>query len=162
MVQDPEDVNKLMAGSAKVRIPHFITCYITRLMIPHQVEFIGPLVWVVSVTIIRASIIVLYIRIFPIRTFRRVCYSILVINLAFCLSTNLSEFLICRPVSYRWDRSIRGGTCGHQQSLTLFLGVVNLLLDVCLVLMPMPILWGLKMGTGRKVALSGIFGIGIV
>lgn len=41
-------------------------------------------------------------------------------------------------------------------------GVVNIVLDVSLVVLPMPILWSLRMATAKKVALSFIFGLGIL
>ena len=120
------------------------------------------IIWVTSVTFIRASVVFLYIRIFPTRIFRRICYSVLVANIVFFTSTVLADCLICRPISYRWDRVTRGtGYCGHEKPLDLYIGIVNLLLDVTTVVLPMPILWGLKMDTGKKVKLSGMFGLGI-
>ena len=88
------------------------------------------------------------------------CYSILAINSAFGLSVVLADCLICRPITYRWNRSIQGGTCGNLEALDVLTGTFNLLLDICLVVMPMPILWGLKMSMSKKIALTGIFGIG--
>lgn len=121
------------------------------------------LIWVTSVTSIRASITFLYIHIFFTPRFRRICYSVLVINLFFFIGTVLADCLICQPISYRWDRFIGGtGSCGNQKSLDLFLGIFNLFLDVTAVVLPMPVLWGLKMNVRNKVMLSGMFGMGIV
>ena len=120
------------------------------------------IIWVTSVTFIRASVVFLYIRLFPIRIFRRICYSVLVANLVFFISTVLADCLICRPISYRWNQVIEGtGYCGHEKPLDLYIGIVNLLLDVTAVVLPMPVLWGLKMDMGNKVKLSGMFGLGI-
>ena len=57
-----------------------------------------------------------------------------------------------------------GGTghCGHQKSLDLFIGIFNVILDVAVVVLPMPVLWGLKMAVGQKIMLSGMFGMGTV
>ena len=55
-----------------------------------------------------------------------------------------------------------GGSCGDQKMLDIFIGIVNLLQDVVVVVLPMPILWGLQMARSKKVALSCIFGIGIM
>ena len=120
------------------------------------------MLWAVSVFLIRASVLVLYIRIFRTRSFRITCYVVHGINFAFFISTILSSALICRPLSYRWDKSIPGGKCGDQKSLDLFIGIVNLLLDICIVVLPMPVLWGLQMVISKKLMLSGMFGLGIV
>ena len=83
-------------------------------------------------------------------------------NLAFFVSTILSSVLICRPFAYNWNKLIPGGTCGNEKSLDLYLGIFNLLLDVCVVVLPMPVLWGLQMAFNKKLMLSGMFGLGIV
>ena len=120
------------------------------------------IIWVASVTFIRASIVFLYIHIFPTRVFRRICYMVLVANLVFFVSTVLADCLICKPISYRWDRVVGGtGSCGNEKSLDLFIGIFNLILDVIAVVLPMPVLWGLKLDIAKKVKLSGMFGMGI-
>ena len=53
------------------------------------------------------------------------------------------------------------GSCGTEKPLDLYIGVSNLILDVAAVALPMPVLWGLKMNVGKKVMLSGMFGMGI-
>ena len=54
------------------------------------------------------------------------------------------------------------GHCGDQKSLDLFISIFNLVLDITAVVLPMPILWGLKMAVAKKVMLSGMFGMGTV
>lgn len=110
---------------------------------------------------IRASVISLYLQLFPVRPFRMACYAALALNMAFLISMVIADCLICQPIAYRWDYTIKDGHCGNQKPFDLFVAVVNLLLDALAVVFPMPILWGLQMATGRKIALSGIFGMGI-
>ena len=110
-------------------------------------------------TLIRASVIFLYLYIFCIKAFRLACYGVLTINLAYFTATVLACCLICRPFAFNWDLSLHG-TCGDQKSLDLFIGVFNLLMDIVTVALPMPVLWGLQMPVGRKVAISGLFALG--
>ena len=124
-----------------------------------QALLAGLLLWIVAVTLIRASVIFLYIRIFCKRPFRIACYVALAVNLAFATASVLACCLICRPFAYNWDRSLHG-SCGNSKSLDLFLGVFNLLLDVTTVALPLPVLWNLQMRTGRKIALSILFSMG--
>ncbi|KAM0802269.1 hypothetical protein BDR22DRAFT_971347 [Usnea florida] len=120
---------------------------------------VGQLLWIAAVTLIRASVIFLYIYIFCIKAFRLACYGVLTINLAYFTATVLACCLICRPFAFNWDQSLHG-TCGDQKSLDLFIGVFNLLMDIVTVALPMPVLWGLQMPVGRKVAISGLFALG--
>ena len=89
------------------------------------------------------------------------CYVVLAINILFLASIILTTCLLCRPIAYRWNKTIEGGTCGEQKSFDMFVAVFNLLLDVTTVVLPMPILWGLQMAFGKKIALTLMFGMGI-
>ncbi|CAF9935153.1 hypothetical protein IMSHALPRED_010126 [Imshaugia aleurites] len=129
-------------------------------MVQYKVRLVGQLLWVTAVTFVRASVIFLYIRIFCTRPFRIACYGVLATNLAYFTATVLACGLICRPFAYNWDQSMHG-TCGDQKSLDLFIGVFNLLMDITTVALPLPVLWGLQMPTARKLALSGLFSMGM-
>lgn len=127
-----------------------------------QLLFLSPILWVTAVTTIRAAIICLYIHLFPTRSFLIASYTALAVNLVFGASAVTADCLICRPITYRWAPSMVDGSCGDQESLDMYIAILNLLQDVVVVVLPMPILWGLQMARGRKVALSCIFGIGIM
>ena len=124
-----------------------------------QAVLVGILLWITGVTLIRASVIFLYIHIFCTKPFRIACYGILTVNLVYFTATTLACFLICQPFAFNWNHSLHG-SCGNQKSFDLLIGVFNLLLDVTTVMLPMPVLWGLQMPTKRKVALSGLFSMG--
>lgn len=130
-------------------------------ILQYKALLVGQLLWITAVTFIRASVIFLYIRIFCTEACRIACYGMLAINLAYFSATVLACCLICRPFAYTWDQSIHG-TCGDQKSLDLFIGVFNFLMDIATVALPLPVLWGLQMPTGRKVALSGMFSMGTI
>ena len=129
---------------------------------PQTALLVGQVTWAVAVTLIRASVLALYVRIFRTKSFRMTCYVVHGINMLFGAVTVLGACLICDPISFQWHRSIPGGHCGDQKSLDLFIGVFNLLMDVTVVVLPMPVLWGLQMAVGKKFTLSGIFGLGIM
>ena len=113
-------------------------------------------------TTIRAAIIFLYISIFPLRPYTITCYAILGVNVAFGASAIIADCLICQPIGYRWGVTTAGGSCGNQKALDLDIAIINLLLDVVVVVLPMPVLWGLPLEKGKKAALTCMFGIGIM
>ena len=123
---------------------------------------IGEISWAAAVFFDRTSILALYIRIFRTKSFRMTCWAVIGINTAFFIATVLGATLICRPIALIWDHSIHAGWCGDQKSLDIFIGVFNLVMDVTVILLPMPVLWGLQMAVGKKLVLSGIFAVGIV
>ena len=80
--------------------------------------------------------------------------------MVFAISVLLAQLLICRPLSYFWDQPT-DGSCGNSRSFYIFIAVFNLITDIIIFVLPLPILWRLQMARGRKLAQSGIFGIGI-
>ena len=121
---------------------------------------VGELLWVISVTFIRASVLALYIRIFRTPSFRTACYVIHGFNLAFFVAVVLACFLICRPFAFLWNQSIHG-SCGDQKSLDMFIGVFNLLMDLTTVSLPMPVVWGLQMPMKLKLSIICMFSVGV-
>ena len=125
-----------------------------------QLNFIIPLLWITAVTLIRFSVILLYIRIFATRSFRLSCYVILILNITFFIATFLSYVLSAIPVGCHWSDTIDCSSTLDAKSIDLPVAVFNLLLDVTVVVLPMPVLWGLQMAVGKKATLSGMFGLG--
>lgn len=86
-------------------------------------------------------------------------YVAMTLTAAYIITIILETLLICRPFAYFWDKSIHG-TCGNEVITYLTAGIFNLIIDVIIVILPMPMLWGLQMPMAKKIALTGIFGIG--
>ena len=127
-----------------------------------QLMFLSPILWVIAVTTIRAAIIFLYVQIFPTRLFRNVCYAALAANVAFGTTAVIADCFICQPIRYRWAPSVVHGSCGDQKSLDMYIAILNLLQDIIVVVLPIPILWRLQMARSKKMGLIGIFGVGIM
>lgn len=113
-------------------------------------------------TTIRAAIILLYTQLFTYRTFSLISYTILAVNVTFGVSAIIANCLICRPIQYRWSPNIVTGICGDVKALDLDTAILNLLHDVVLVVLPIPILWRLQLASTKKVILICTFGIGIM
>lgn len=129
-------------------------------MVSTQAIVVGQLLWVTSVTFIRASVIFLYIFLFRTTAFRISCYVVQAFNLAYFLAVVPAACLICRPFALFWDPSLKG-SCGNQKSFDMFMGIFNLVLDVTTVTLPMPVLWGLQLKLGKRIATCGMFSMGI-
>ena len=126
-----------------------------------QLNFILQTLWAIAVALIRSSIIFLYIRIFPARSFRFTCYAILTLNCTFSLGAVLTVWLICVPIGCMYSTSICD-SCGSVGLYNLLNTTISLLLDITVVFLPTPVLWGLQMPVKKKVMISGMFGLGIL
>lgn len=144
-------------------VPGTTTVKVQALIVFTQAMLVGEILWVTAVFFVRASVLQLYIHLFySTKPFRLTCYVVHAVNFGYASATVMAACLVCRPIAYAWDPTIPGGSCGDQKSLDLFIGVFNLLMDVAVVILPMPVLWGLQMGVQKKIVLSAIFGMGIV
>ena len=84
-----------------------------------------------------------------------------VLSLAYFVSVVLESFLFCRPVAYNWNKSI-DGTCKDPSLGYLLAAITNLLIDVIIVFLPLPLLWKLQMQLTKKIAITGMFSLGLV
>ena len=90
-----------------------------------------------------------------------ICWIIAVINIASLIAVIVSTCSICRPYSYSFVKT-SGGYCGNLPSFEHYTAIWNLIADTIIVILPMPMLWGLQMQTKKKVGLSIVFGIGLM
>jgi hypothetical protein len=120
------------------------------------------IVWNTSVCLVRVSMLLFYIQLFRISNWRIVFWIFVALNVSSLTSIICSTLLVCRPLAYSYDKSIAGGHCGDILKLQLFTAIWNLLMDVAIVVLPMPIVWTLKMRTKKKVGVSLMFGMGFV
>ncbi|KAM0798209.1 hypothetical protein BDR22DRAFT_399277 [Usnea florida] len=121
---------------------------------------VGETFWGFSNLAIKISILHLFIELFWIRPMRIACYVIM--GLATCLwaLVILSAFFMCRPLAYNWDQSIKG-VCGDSRASLLAQAVMNLCIDISVVIIPIPVLWGLQMQLAKKLGIYFMFSVGI-
>jgi hypothetical protein len=118
------------------------------------------MLWLALVTLIKLSALDLYAKIFR----NPIFVTVTRIVFAICASAGIAfifvRALICRPVAMNWDFTIPGGTCGNLHTMYLALASIDLILDLMVVFLPMPVVWNLQMALSKKIAISGIFGLG--
>lgn len=111
--------------------------------------------------LIKTSICLFYIRIFSTRRFRLAAWIVIGFITAWSVTVVLTGFLICQPLAFNWDQTIPGGHCGNETVMFIWIGILDLCTDVAVFALPVPMIWGLKIARGKKMALSGIFGLGL-
>lgn len=120
------------------------------------------IIWNTSVCLVRVSMLLFYIQLFRISHWRIAFWIFIALNVSSLISIIFSALLVCRPIAYTYDKTIVGGYCGDVLKLQLFTAIWNLLMDVAIVVLPMPIVWTLKMRIKKKVGVSFMFGMGIM
>ncbi|KAJ5477410.1 hypothetical protein N7539_007554 [Penicillium diatomitis] len=118
--------------------------------------------WVLSLSCTKVSILLLYLRIFPVTWVVWASRATMLVIILWAIATILAGSLICRPFAFNWDQTIPGGHCGNQVQSFTATGVINLITDVFVLIIPMPLLYKLQMATYKKATLIIVFGLGFV
>jgi len=103
-----------------------------------------------------------YTRVFNIRSVRLAAQIICAIIFLWCLTVILSAFLLCRPFAFNWDPTIPDGRCGNRVLSYVLTGVLNIITDVLVLCLPIPVIWNLQMRVANKIALTGVFAVGFL
>ena len=66
----------------------------------------------------------------------------------------------CSPIAYSWNKAIAGGHCINVHVMWIVQDVFFLVLDIYVVVLPLPIIWNLQITRPEKIAISGVFLLG--
>ena len=61
-----------------------------------------------------------------------------------------------------WNQNIQNARCFDLARVTITSGVLNLLTDVLILCLPVPMVWGLHTTVAQKVIVNGMFLLGIL
>ena len=81
------------------------------------------------------------------------------VTMCYFTSVLVETFALCHPVQYNWDKSITG-ECEGQSLAFLVAGITNLIIDVFIVALPMPMLFGLRLPLLKRVGIAAMFSLG--
>ncbi|KAF6790390.1 integral membrane protein [Colletotrichum sojae] len=119
-------------------------------------------VYAISLGSLKISILLMLQRIFFIRPFKIAAWITMGLAGAWTLMTILIGLLICRPIAMQWDPTIPGGECGDQIAGFAAVGVVDLIVDLVIFILPIPMVLKLQVSKAHRLALVSIFGAGVL
>ncbi|KAI2465600.1 hypothetical protein F4781DRAFT_408617 [Annulohypoxylon bovei var. microspora] len=124
-------------------------------------QTIAAQIYFVATTVIKLSLLFLYRRIFNLQKTAKwfVNGGIILVTLM-GIAILLAIIFFCFPVEKAWDDSIPG-RCSSPAPVSYLSGAWNAFVDIYVLVLPIPLLWGLNMGPRRKMRLCAVFGIGI-
>lgn len=76
--------------------------------------------------------------------------------------TILIGILICQPVEMNWNPQTPGGHCGNQNAAYSAVGVVDIVVDFAILLLPIPTVLKLQLPTANRIGLMFVFSFGIL
>ncbi|KAK1962541.1 CFEM domain-containing protein [Colletotrichum sublineola] len=125
--------------------------------------FISTFLYVLGLAFIKASILFLYLRIFPDHRFRMVLWFTQAFNLLLYISFLITALVSCQPLHYAWEgwTGETEGRCYSTNPPALSHGALNFILDVWMLLLPASQIYKLNVPLKQKLDVMSMFSMGI-
>ena len=111
----------------------------------------------VGITLTKSSALFFYARVFTTndKRYRFALWGTQLLVLAWIIAILIATVFLCIPVKKSWLPD----TTGHcQDTQTLWLGsaISSVIIDLMILVMPMPMLWKLQLKLSRKIFITGV------
>ncbi|TLS26695.1 hypothetical protein PpBr36_04408 [Pyricularia pennisetigena] len=118
------------------------------------------LLWCATTMFTKLSVLLLFTTLFPTRRMQMAAYVIGSFIIVWCTGAIIATLFMCQPFAMNWNRSIPGGHCGDDPLFYTILGVINIIVEVTILLLPMPVIYKLNMPLHRRLVVVGMFSLG--
>ncbi|KAI1756480.1 hypothetical protein F4782DRAFT_482693 [Xylaria castorea] len=123
---------------------------------------INEILWGVVNTFLRIGAILFIRRIFSQHnSLKSVTTILLVASIAYAIAVIVTSLAICQPINASWDRTVVG-RCGNEVVAYLSLEIISAILDLVILIAPLPPLMQLRMPLCRKWPVCVLFSLGSV
>jgi hypothetical protein len=133
-----------------------------KLIVWSKFVLVIPLVYLAAVVFPKLAILAIYLRIFTKKPYRVTCWVLAGLLIANWIAVTITGLLICRPLAFLWNRSIIGGHCYNINAWFRWGSLVNILTDLVMLILPLPVVWGIQTSRKIKFALTVTFATGSV
>ncbi|KAI5928374.1 hypothetical protein F4810DRAFT_1123 [Camillea tinctor] len=121
--------------------------------------YVYMLIWALGVFSVKVGILLFYWRVFHTRGFRIGAMAVGAFSVGIFLSNFFSFTFQCTPVENFWDHDVPG-TCIDQNAFYLASAIINVVGDVAVLALPLPVVWRLQTSRSKKWSLSFLFLLG--
>ncbi|KAL4962949.1 CFEM domain-containing protein [Aspergillus stella-maris] len=126
--------------------------------------YLEQVLYVASTALTKISMLLLFLRVFPSERFQLITKITLAFVTLWGIALLFANIFQCTPVSYSWtywDRE-HSGSCRQWGTPLLAHSVVNVLLDVVIMVLPLPTLLRMQIPWARKGGVCAMFAVWIV
>lgn len=130
------------------------------LMMVRQGDYVFSHFYDIALVSVKLGILAFYHRVFVVPLFRKIVIATAAFVIAWGIGITVTLALACRPIEAFWDANVKGD-CLELVTFTYFTNISNLITDVWIFLMPIPVIWHLQLQTKKKLLLCFIFSVGL-
>lgn len=122
--------------------------------------YISIIVYNLGLLVVKDSILYQYLRFFVTKSYRRAAWGLIIFITTVGFVMILTSCVSCLPIPYYWDRSVKGGHCIDLMAFWFSFSSFNIVTDLAVWLLPMPVLKNLQLPRKQKMSLIGVFALG--
>lgn len=129
-----------------------------------QIYLIDECLYLSILPLTKISILCFYLRVFPKKGFRLATFIAIGLNVAYLITFVLISVFQCNPLKgayLRWDGE-HDFKCNNINAQGWAAAVFNMILDIVVMVMPLPELYGLNLSMRKKIGLLCMFSLGIL
>lgn len=125
-----------------------------------QLNILNVILYGIATAFVKGSILALYHAIFPLTGFRIYVWVLGIINVLGAIVIVLVTVLQCQPLEKLWNPMVQGGYCIDFSNFSLFNVAYNFVLDILILLAPLPLVKNLNLSRRKKILLGLNFALG--
>ncbi|KAK4227147.1 putative CFEM domain-containing protein [Podospora fimiseda] len=126
--------------------------------------FVQYILYCVCRFLTRCSIILFYLRVFNSVNARRWLWGAFGFNAFLLFPFMIGLMLQCRPLQYFWTRwdGEHSGTCSHSSTYALTFGIIDVVEDFLIIILPCPFIIRLQLSWQKKWPVAIMFSVGLI
>ncbi|KAK0630307.1 hypothetical protein B0T17DRAFT_488588 [Bombardia bombarda] len=125
-----------------------------------KLYYVAQAFYKLTINLTKSSILLLYLRIFVQKWFRRACWALLAVVIVYMVATFGLSVWQCTPVPRAWDKSIPG-TCINLTINWYANAGFSIATDILILGLPMYPIYASQLSKGQKIALMAVFALGL-
>ncbi|KAH0423208.1 CFEM domain-containing protein [Colletotrichum camelliae] len=126
--------------------------------------FVDEPLYLATITLTKISVLIFYLRIFPNKSFRRATYATITYIITSMTVILFLQIFQCTPINFNWDgwkRDFGTYRCLDLHRLVNIAGGLSISHDLIILVLPLPLLWGLNTSKRSKIGISFMFSLGV-
>ncbi|CAH0027881.1 unnamed protein product [Clonostachys rhizophaga] len=122
--------------------------------------YIAAILYPICGAFAKLSLLVFYLRLSPQTWFRIANWVAIGFIASYTIPIVLALIFACTPIKMSWDPEVTEGHCINRPAVYMMIAVTNIVSDVVLFVLPLPMVISLHIPVRQKIGLAFIFGIG--
>lgn len=121
---------------------------------------VAAVMYSVTMCFSKLSILLLYRRLFPISNFVKRWWVVTGFTVAYSIGGAFASLFQCSPLTSAWSLTVKADYCINTEKFYTANAALNVASDIMILILPIPIVWGLNTDVRKKVILTGLFSMG--